>query len=344
MSIGQVAGLALDREVAFPAISMTREAVERMKGERYAGYTTFPVSGRMILDVERLDIVRLHGLRYGGRQNQQMKNGVLLARVGGLELLDHTGKLIHRYELENLASEAKAAAEKVAEAEAQAVEDSRIEIHGVRLGMSASEAESILRSNQKIETVYSFSKGSPLVVYSDPSKIHFEPYSSGLIFFANEEKNAIVLFFNNDNSVIGVTRKMLADGLAKEALASSLRKKYGRSTTSDRHGWVWGEEEKGALCAGQSNFNSTSRMKLIEGKTVNNVTYKVVGIGVRYNASADILADCRTVLQVSERLEGTENPHVDFRLFNHSKVAGELKEMEDAKKSQAEETAKDVEL
>lgn len=206
---------------------------------------------------------------------------------------------------------------------------SQMDVLGVRLGMSMREAESLLRAKQKIQTVYRFS-ASPLPRSASASgKRRPEPYSSGLLFIANDGNDAITLFQAED-AVIGVTRRMLAAGVTQEAVTDALTEKYGQPTHTGSHGSIWGKSGDG--CSGGGNLDARSPMQLIEGQPIKNITYKAVGIGVRHEAKADTLANCTTVLQMAATLKSTPNPHVDFRLFNHSAVAGAFKEAEDQQK------------
>jgi hypothetical protein len=84
---------------------------------------------------------------------------------------------------------------------------------------------------------------------------------------------------------------------------------------------------------------------LVEGAPVANVTYRAAGIGIRRDAAkADALAGCNTVLQVRGNLAGTAKPNVEFRLFNHSAVAGAVRDIEAQAKSRATKAAKDLGL
>jgi hypothetical protein len=305
MSIGQVAGLALDREVAFPAISMTREAVERMKGERYAGYTTFPVSGRLILDVERLDIIRLHGLQYGGRQNQQMKNGVLLARVSGLELLDPNGVLIHTFDVGGLTSAAKVVeTEQAAETEAKAAEDAvrekmaqelsarreafrNTDVIGIRPGMSVAEAEAIIREHIEVGWVGELAADTPISNTRSPDR----PYSYFKTYISADGSEHVALFWHPEISdkVQGVTRTvMLPENISDEAVFAQLKEKYGNDMlvpSAKIPAWIWtvdyGESSKPQTSSsptaeqrfryGQCNSTASAKisvgyLNIIEGK------------------------------------------------------------------------------
>jgi hypothetical protein len=103
--------------------------------------------------------------------------------------------------------------------------------------------------------------------------------------------------------------------------------------------------EKGLACAGHGNIDARSKLELTEGEPVANVTYKAVGISIRPDAArTDALGRCNTVLQVTADLAGTARPKVDFRLFNHSTVAGALKKIEDTQKSGAVKAGRDLDL
>jgi hypothetical protein len=220
-----------------------------------------------------------------------------------------------------------------------------MDLLGVRLGMSVKEAESALRSSQQIQTVYRFS-APPTGTYAAVSSTAqpFEPYSSGLLFVANDGKDVIALFYRNEGEVIGISRRMLAQGLTEEDLTVALSEKYGKPTRTDRSGWIWGQTGKGLACAGHGRIDARSAMELLQGKPVKHVTYGAVGIGVRREVKADALSNCHTVLQVGANLAGTAKPHVEFRLFNHSMIAGALGKIEDRKNSSASKAAKDLDL
>lgn len=92
-NIGSIGALALDREVAFPAIEVSRDVVERARAGTRSPSPDFPVIARVLLDVERVDVVKLLA-NYGGRDGQPLNRGALIARVAGLQVLSATGELI----------------------------------------------------------------------------------------------------------------------------------------------------------------------------------------------------------------------------------------------------------
>jgi hypothetical protein len=279
------------------------------------------------------------------------RNWIVEARLIGASVYSPHQELLKTFTANDFVSvEKKVAADQQREAKIVEQQRSRIaslaqmDLLGVRLGMSVKEAESVLRANQKIQTVYRFSASPPPRQASASTIEHFQPYTSGLLFLANEGKDVIVLFYGSVNEVIGVTRKMLPDGLTKEKLTTALNDKYGKPTHTDNHGWTWGQTSKGFACAGHGNIDPGSKIELVEGKPVEHVTYKAVGIGVRREAKADTLAGCNTVLQVVANLVGTAKPNVEFRLFNHSTVGSALKEIEGQTKSRATKAGKDLKL
>ncbi len=246
---------------------------------------------------------------------------------------------------QKLAEETQNQKQTIDQERSQIAELAEMDILGVRVGMSVNEAESILRASQNIETVYRFTAAAVPANVREAQGWQFEPYNSGLLFVANEGKDVITLFFQDEDRVLGVSRKMRADGLKKETLASALNDKYGKPTHSDNHSWTWGHTGKASSCSGSGNIDAQSNMELIEGNAVKNVTYKAVGIAVRREyAKAETLAECSTMLQVGANLVSTSQPSVEFRLFNHRAVAEMLKEIENQQKASAERASTDLKL
>jgi hypothetical protein len=217
---------------------------------------------------------------------------ILEARLIGASVYSPHHELLKTFGANDFVSvERKVASEQ--QKETQAAEERRskvaelahMDLLGVRLGMSVKEAEAALRARQKIETVYRFSAApSPRQVGRGT---YFEPYNGGLLFIANEGKDVIALFFQNESSVIGISRRMLANDLKNEALTTALTKKYGKPTRTNNNGWIWGQMEKGLACAGHGNMDARSKLELLEGQPVANVTYKAVGINVRHDAAGN---------------------------------------------------------
>ncbi|MEX0903699.1 MAG: hypothetical protein WDZ76_13365 [Pseudohongiellaceae bacterium] len=100
--LGSIDTLALDRELAFPAVPVDRATAERAQGN-VRGATGFPVTGRVLLDIERSDVVRLD-VPYRGQERRIMHNGTLLASIAGMELIDSNGELITTIERGALAA------------------------------------------------------------------------------------------------------------------------------------------------------------------------------------------------------------------------------------------------
>jgi hypothetical protein len=355
--------LALDRDPEVPPIAMRSADAERMwkkpecspmessylrDGATKAAAAQAAKDCRSRLDgyhpgvttVFEIEIERVTGTE---------RNWIVEARVIGARVYSPHQELLKTLSANDFVSvETKVA--NVQRKETQAAEERRskiaelahMDLLGVRLGMSVKEAETALRTHQKVETVYRFSSApSP----RQAGATYFEAYDRGLLFVANEGKDVIALFFRNENRVIGISRKLFADDLKNESLMTALTKKYGKPTQATNNGWTWGQTEKGSTCAGDGNIDARSKLELVEGAPVANVTYRAAGIGIRRDAAkADALAGCNTVLQVRGNLAGTAKPNVEFRLFNHSAVAGAVRDIEAQAKSRATKAAKDLGL
>ncbi|MCF8126951.1 MAG: peptidoglycan-binding protein [Deltaproteobacteria bacterium] len=257
--ISRVAGLALDREVAFSAFQMPREKVERIKGERYSRSPSFPVTGRLVLDVERMDMVRVYGPKSSARQKQQMNNSVLLARVTGLELLDQDGGLIHRYDVSGLTSADKVAAdEKAASDKVRAVEEaarekneqelsagkealSKADVIGIRPGMTVEEAEKIIRSHMEVGWVGELAEDSTIAQLKSPDR----PYHHFRTYISKNGREHIAIFWHPEISerLQAVTRTlMLPDNISDETVFAQLKEKYGSDVLIPSNkvpAWIW---------------------------------------------------------------------------------------------------------
>jgi peptidoglycan hydrolase-like protein with peptidoglycan-binding domain len=356
--------LALDRDPEVPPIAMKSADAERMwkKPECSSIESTYMRDGATrTVAAQAASDCRSRQQSYSGgiksvfeieidRVTVTERNWIVEARLIGASVYGPHQELLKTFGANDfvsvqrkLANEQQKETQAAEERRSKIAELAHMDLLGVRLGMSVKEAEAALRAHQKVETVYRFSAApSPRQVGAGT---YFEPYNRGLLFIANEGKDVIALFFQNENSVIGISRRMLANDLKNDSLTTALTKKYGKPTHATNNGWIWGQTEKGSTCAGDGNIDARSKLELVEGQPVANVTYKAAGISVRPDAAkADAIAGCNTVLQVRANLVSTAKPNVEFRLFNHSTVAETLRGIEGQTKSRATKAGKDLDL
>lgn len=252
---GAVGGLALDREVTFSPVPVEKETVQRAQGERYRNAAVFPVIARLIVDVERMDMVRLRGQL--GSQQQELRNGALLGQVVGLEVLDQSGALIHSIDVATLKSAVDvASAEQVAQSKAQATENRAREqqqqelssrrdalrnadVIGIRPGMPVAEAEKIIREHMVVGWVGELADDAPGV--RSPNR----PYNYFRTFISNDGSEHVALYWHPEisNKLQGVTRTLvLPDKMSDEAVLTSLKNKYGTDLlvpSQKTPAWVW---------------------------------------------------------------------------------------------------------
>jgi len=352
--------LALDRVLEVPAIPLPVGDAERMLAPpaqglwpHEPGYEEAQQERKEYLEAFLFFFdIELVDLQLSGRY------GVLTANVLGAKLLGTRGELLRTFTAADFTTPAQVRDEQLAMADkeraAQAAKEAErdrselaklaaLNVLGIRPGMPVEEAESLLRGEMDVQSVYSFSAPPPSRHAAAATAKRFAPYDNGLLFVANGGDEVVALFYDQDRELLGVTRRMSANGLARDRLESALIDKYGDPTRADNKAWIWGQTGKRNVCAGPGAIDAGSTMELLEGEPVANVTYAAAGIGVTtYWPTADELAACRTVLQVSASLVGTSKPRVEFRLHDHSAVASALKAMEDKSAADAESAAKDL--
>ena len=253
MNFGNVSALALDREVAFPRVKVSRKTVERAIGNSYsAGY--FPVTGRVILDIQGVDIVRLKA-----KPDEEVYNGVIRARVSGLELVDDNGRLIHSFDVASLTSAAEVtnakqvakvkalAAKKEARAQKEHMQTARREalhmadVIGIRIGMDVREAERIIREHMDVGWIGKLSSNKPAVSVRSPNR----PYSHFKTYISADGSEYVALFWHPEVSsrLMAVTRTlMLPKDIKQDEVLVQLKDKYGADvlvSPPNRASWVW---------------------------------------------------------------------------------------------------------
>lgn len=253
LKIGNVSALALDREVAFPRVKVPRKIVERAIGKRYSA-SNFPVTGRVVLDIQGVDIVRLKS-----KSDEEVYNGVILARVSGVELVDDNGRLIHSFDVASLtsadevakakqAAQAKAlATDKKARTQKNEVRTARREalhkadVIGIRIGMDVREAERIIREHMNVGWIGELSADAP----ASRTRSANRPYSYFKTYISADGSEHVALFWHPEISerLMAVTRTlMLPKETQEDAVLAQLKDKYGTDvlvSSNKRESWVW---------------------------------------------------------------------------------------------------------
>lgn len=257
-NIGMLRAIALDREVVLSPVDVSREVAERAQEARYGNSPTFPVTGRVVLDVERLDAVMLTG-SWAGMSQQRLNSGVLLARVSALEIIDQNGNLISSIDVGGLRSASEVAEERrvaearveAAENEAREAEQARVtaqresldsaDIVGIRIGMPIAEAERITREHMNVGWVAELSPDRPAAEVEEDDR----PYRHFRTYISADGTEQIALFSHPDVSdrLLAVTRTLvLPDTASDDAVLSQLMEKYGNDPVVadfSRGGIVW---------------------------------------------------------------------------------------------------------
>ena len=253
LKIGNAKILGLDREVAFTPVTVSQEVVERAIGNRHSA-GNFPLTGRVVLDVEGVDVVRLKLKR---QADAEVYNGVILAHVSGLELVDENGHLIYAYNVGALtkASEvakAKEAAEAKAQADADAALAQKEQAHsarretlrnadaiGIRIGMAVQEAVGLIRKHMDVGWVGELSEKAPGV--RSPSR----PYNYFQTYVSADGREHLALYWHPaiSDRLMAVTRTiLLPENTREDAVLSQLKDKYGDDFIvfpPDNASWVW---------------------------------------------------------------------------------------------------------
>ena len=271
--ISRLGGLALDREVEFSAFPVIGDSVEQFKGERYRRSATFPVTGRLILDVERMDVVHVMGSISGRSKKERMSNSAMLARVAGLELYSQDGRLIHRYDISKLTSLSDVAeSKKAAQAEASAAENAALaaeakarsareaerkkqmeeltvrreslrnsDVIGIRPGMTVREAENVIKAHMRIGWIGELNPDDFSVKYRAPDR----PYNNFRVYVSADGDEHIALFWHPEFSdrLQAVTRTIvLPEKVSKEVALAQLKEKYGTKellSSQTDSSWIW---------------------------------------------------------------------------------------------------------
>ena len=276
---------------------------------------------------------------------EKVNNGFMVhAKILGAELLGTRKESLKTYAASDFTSvdnmlaqqqknQQSASQEKEQQKEKQAAQKleklQELDILGIKLGMPMKQAEKLLAKQMKFETVYSIAGAKVTTVSRNPKPSQiYKPYSKGKVFAKSDGSNVVAVFIDDNHQVIGVSRRLESKTLKKDALRSSLEKKYGAPDRGDRKRSVWGSLGKSYSCHGGSNFTSL-QLTLVSGSQVQNIGYKGAGLDTYNEVTSEALSGCAPVLEVRySSLKSSGGGHAEFRLYDHSEMAAGLKALE----------------
>jgi hypothetical protein len=255
--------VVLDRNIALPALKMDTASAEAIKGpppltkaEMQAGKVRIPDSQRLVRSILYLTIQDVP------KQKTQLQ--IIKVGLDKLEIFSPEQKLLLAKNADDFASSAEllaqAGAQEAAAAQgakdAVAAQESRLDILGIKLGMSLAEAEAIVRARMKPTSEFRYERDREFAPFGA------EPFARSTVYIRMEgTPTGDFQYWKTvtPKEVIGLTVETGADGKDHvfgiyrflntpknadlDAIGDSLRKKYGKPEFQQGYSARWGNSK-----------------------------------------------------------------------------------------------------